>query len=185
MGTLSNCTDCTVCTLCTIAHITLIKFKTHFHRNQPKLYRAVMEDVLNNVREAFLDEGVDEQVLHELKQVWEKKITETKAVDNNAREPETVPIAKQSNRSNANSSHSRNSQPHKEPAQPTQALSQSVTQVPQSVSHVTNPHMQSVTNHPVQPGLQQVHLQPSNVVLGPSGINYTTGAESVSIGHML
>lgn len=28
-----------------------------------------MEDVLSNVRESFLDEGVDEQVLQELKQV--------------------------------------------------------------------------------------------------------------------
>lgn len=28
-----------------------------------------MDDVINNVREAFLDEGVDEQVLQELKQV--------------------------------------------------------------------------------------------------------------------
>ena len=28
-----------------------------------------MEDVINNVRESFLDDGVDEQVLQELKQV--------------------------------------------------------------------------------------------------------------------
>jgi hypothetical protein len=28
----------------------------------------VVEDVISNVREAFLDEGVDEQVLQELKQ---------------------------------------------------------------------------------------------------------------------
>lgn len=30
---------------------------------------SVVEDVISNVREAFLDEGVDEQVLQELKQV--------------------------------------------------------------------------------------------------------------------
>lgn len=29
----------------------------------------MVEDVISNVREAFLDEGVDEQVLQELKQV--------------------------------------------------------------------------------------------------------------------
>ncbi|KAI1237678.1 Transcription initiation factor IIA subunit 1, partial [Lamprotornis superbus] len=33
----------------------------------PKLYRSVIEDVINDVREVFLDEGVDEQVLMELK----------------------------------------------------------------------------------------------------------------------
>lgn len=38
---------------------------------QPKLYKTVMEDVINEVRELFLDEGVDEQVLMELKTVSE------------------------------------------------------------------------------------------------------------------
>jgi len=36
---------------------------------QSKVYMSVVEDVISNVREAFLDEGIDEQVLHELKQV--------------------------------------------------------------------------------------------------------------------
>lgn len=36
---------------------------------QPKIYRGVIEDVIKNVRESFLNEGVDEQVLQELKQV--------------------------------------------------------------------------------------------------------------------
>uniref|UniRef100_A0A2K6G3Q6 Uncharacterized protein n=1 Tax=Propithecus coquereli TaxID=379532 RepID=A0A2K6G3Q6_PROCO len=35
----------------------------------PKLYRSVIEDVINDVRDIFLDEGVDEQVLMELKTV--------------------------------------------------------------------------------------------------------------------
>ena len=33
------------------------------------MYNTVVEDVIANVREAFLDEGVDEQVLQELRQV--------------------------------------------------------------------------------------------------------------------
>lgn len=37
--------------------------------SQPKLYRSVIEDVISEVRELFLDEGVDEQVLLELKTV--------------------------------------------------------------------------------------------------------------------
>ncbi|XP_076345769.1 transcription initiation factor IIA subunit 1-like isoform X2 [Tachypleus tridentatus] len=54
----------------------------------PKLYRSVIEDVISNVREAFLDEGVDEQVLVELKQTWEKKLNESKAVEH--KEPEII-----------------------------------------------------------------------------------------------
>ena len=36
---------------------------------QSSLYKTVVDDVIINVKEAFLDEGVDEQVLQELKQV--------------------------------------------------------------------------------------------------------------------
>ncbi|GIY74686.1 hypothetical protein CDAR_164941 [Caerostris darwini] len=55
----------------------------------PKLYHTVIEDVINNVREAFIDEGVDEQALTELKQVWEKKLQESKAI-----EREEAPVTK-------------------------------------------------------------------------------------------
>ncbi|XP_053408446.1 transcription initiation factor IIA subunit 1-like [Mercenaria mercenaria] len=53
-----------------------------------KLYFSVVEDVISNVREAFLDEGVDEQVLQELKQLWEGKLTASRALD--PAEPEPV-----------------------------------------------------------------------------------------------
>ncbi|RUS84461.1 hypothetical protein EGW08_007757 [Elysia chlorotica] len=46
-----------------------------------KLYHTVVEDVINNVKEAFLDEGVDEQVLQELKQLWESKLAASKALE--------------------------------------------------------------------------------------------------------
>ncbi|XP_032780061.1 transcription initiation factor IIA subunit 1 isoform X1 [Daphnia magna] len=46
-----------------------------------KLYRGVIEDVINGVREAFLDEGIDEAVLLELKQNWENKLQSSKAID--------------------------------------------------------------------------------------------------------
>ncbi|GFQ92561.1 transcription initiation factor IIA subunit 1 [Trichonephila clavata] len=55
----------------------------------PKLYHTVIEDVINNVREAFIDEGVDEQALTELKQVWERKLHESKAI-----EREEAPVTK-------------------------------------------------------------------------------------------
>lgn len=46
-----------------------------------KVYYGVIEEVINGVRDLFLDEGVDEQVLQELKLTWEKKLHETKVLD--------------------------------------------------------------------------------------------------------
>lgn len=48
---------------------------------QKKLYQTVIDDVMAGVREAFLDEGVDEQVLQELKMLWESKLLATRAVE--------------------------------------------------------------------------------------------------------
>lgn len=45
-----------------------------------KLYKSVIDDVVASVREAFADEGIDEQVLLDLKATWEKRLTESKAV---------------------------------------------------------------------------------------------------------
>jgi transcription initiation factor TFIIA large subunit len=41
--------------------------------NVKKIYLTVIDEVLSNVRESFLDEGYDEQLLLELKNV--RKIT--------------------------------------------------------------------------------------------------------------
>lgn len=56
---------------------------------QLKLYNTVIEDVISGVRESFIDEGVDEQVLQELKQIWETKLLSCKAVEMNPDPPET------------------------------------------------------------------------------------------------
>lgn len=53
-----------------------------------KLYNTVIEDVIAGVRESFIDEGVDEQVLQELKQIWEAKLMASKAVELNPDPPE-------------------------------------------------------------------------------------------------
>lgn len=55
---------------------------------QMKLYNTVIEDVISGVRETFIDEGVDEQVLQELKQIWETKLMASKAVELNPDPPE-------------------------------------------------------------------------------------------------
>ncbi|KAB0801236.1 hypothetical protein PPYR_05590 [Photinus pyralis] len=47
-----------------------------------RLYQEVIEDVVAGVREVFLEDGVDEQVLQELKQTWENKLVASKAVHN-------------------------------------------------------------------------------------------------------
>uniref|UniRef100_G1PZQ5 General transcription factor IIA subunit 1 n=1 Tax=Myotis lucifugus TaxID=59463 RepID=G1PZQ5_MYOLU len=46
-----------------------------------KLYSSVIEDVINDVRDIFLDDGVDEQVLMELKTLWENKLMQSRALD--------------------------------------------------------------------------------------------------------
>lgn len=48
----------------------------------------MIEDVIAGVRESFIDEGVDEQVLLELKQIWETKLMSSKAVELNPEPPE-------------------------------------------------------------------------------------------------
>lgn len=58
-----------------------------------KLYHTVIEDVISSVRDAFLDEGVDEQVLQEMKQIWLTKLLASKAVETNPEPPELVPPA--------------------------------------------------------------------------------------------
>ncbi|KPI91677.1 Transcription initiation factor IIA subunit 1 [Papilio xuthus] len=46
-----------------------------------KLYNTVVDDVIAGVRDCFLDDGVDEQVLQELKQLWKTKLTSSGAMD--------------------------------------------------------------------------------------------------------
>ena len=45
------------------------------------LYQSVISDVITSVRESFLDESVDENVLLELKNPWVQKLEASKAVE--------------------------------------------------------------------------------------------------------
>ncbi|XP_015442980.1 TFIIA-alpha and beta-like factor [Pteropus alecto] len=47
----------------------------------PKLYRSVIEDVIEGVRDLFAEEGIEEQVLKDLKQLWETKVLQSKATE--------------------------------------------------------------------------------------------------------
>ncbi|CAL1533652.1 unnamed protein product [Lymnaea stagnalis] len=46
-----------------------------------KLYQTVVDDVITNVKESFLDESVDEQVLTDLKTLWMTKLAASKALE--------------------------------------------------------------------------------------------------------
>ncbi|CAG9561128.1 unnamed protein product [Danaus chrysippus] len=56
-----------------------------------KLYNAVVDDVIAGVRDCFLDDGVDETVLQELKQLWKTKLTASGAMDPPHPDPPTMP----------------------------------------------------------------------------------------------
>ena len=49
-----------------------------------------MEEVVTDVRDAFLDEGVDEAVLQEMKQIWENKLAASKVIEPLADPAETL-----------------------------------------------------------------------------------------------
>ncbi|NWV66862.1 TF2AY factor, partial [Malurus elegans] len=46
-----------------------------------ELYKSIIEDVIEGVRELFAEEGIEEQVLKDLKQLWETKVTQSKATE--------------------------------------------------------------------------------------------------------
>ncbi|NWI41264.1 TF2AY factor, partial [Picathartes gymnocephalus] len=47
----------------------------------PELYKSIIEDVIEDVQELFAEEGVEEQVLKDLKQLWETKVAQSKATE--------------------------------------------------------------------------------------------------------
>lgn len=51
----------------------------------------MIDDVIAGVRDSFLDEGVDEQVLQEMKQVWTNKLMASKAVEAHIEPAESQP----------------------------------------------------------------------------------------------
>lgn len=70
------------CLLLDVGQLPLRTFShAAFSSFQLKLYQLVIEDVVTNVRDAFLDEGVDEQVLQEMKQIWTNRLMASKAVE--------------------------------------------------------------------------------------------------------
>lgn len=69
--------------------------------NVKKIYLTVIDEVLSNVREAFLDEGYDEQLLQELKNMWVSKLSASRALqapeETNGSSNNRLPVSKEIN----------------------------------------------------------------------------------------
>ncbi|KAK0179873.1 hypothetical protein PV327_005584 [Microctonus hyperodae] len=121
-----------------------------------KLYKTVIEDVISGMKDSFLDEGVDEQVLLELKQIWESKLQVSKAVEVNPEPPEPQPPQLPTHK-NVTASKAANLANHFAHHQMAAAVTaaQSQTQS-QPATQITTPQTQSQT----QPQQQQQLAQP-------------------------
>ena len=53
------------------------------------MYSGVINEVIDQVRDSFLDEGIDESVLSDLKMLWKRKLEESKALEEH-KSPEQV-----------------------------------------------------------------------------------------------
>ncbi|XP_045916842.1 transcription initiation factor IIA subunit 1 isoform X4 [Micropterus dolomieu] len=129
----------------------------------PKLYKSVIEDVINEVRELFLDEGVDEQVLLELKTLWENKLLQSKAVEGFHTEEQAALQAAQ---------------------QQQQQVQQQVQQVQQQVQQVTQPtQAQQVILPPQQQQApqQQVIVQDSKILQHMNATGMSAAATAATL----
>ncbi|XP_037637924.1 stonin-1 isoform X2 [Sebastes umbrosus] len=53
---------------------------TRYHC-QAKLYWSIIDDVIESMRELFLDEGLEDRVLDDLRHLWESKMMQSKAME--------------------------------------------------------------------------------------------------------
>uniref|UniRef100_A0A8D8VFF6 Transcription initiation factor IIA subunit 1 n=1 Tax=Cacopsylla melanoneura TaxID=428564 RepID=A0A8D8VFF6_9HEMI len=117
-----------------------------------KLYQAVIADVISNVKEAFQDEGVDDQVLQELKQIWETKLIASKALESVEAETETHKLPDQ-----------KTVQVYQQPRQqqhPVQQIQQQQQPPPQQVQQMHQQQQQQLQQqHQQQVAPPQQHLQ--------------------------
>ncbi|CAL1682901.1 unnamed protein product [Lasius platythorax] len=126
-----------------------------------KLYNTVIEDVIAGVRESFIDEGVDEQVLQELKQIWEAKLMATKAVELNTEPPE--PQVPQINTHKAVSVNKANIGNHF--VQPSAGNAVPQTQPQQQSQQQPQQQQQAQSQQQQQPTQPQQHTHPTGTSL--------------------
>ncbi|XP_074112052.1 transcription factor IIA L [Cotesia typhae] len=130
-----------------------------------KLYNTVIDDVINGVKDSLCtEEGVDEGVLEELRQIWESKLIQSKAVELNTDPPEPQPpqILILNKNSGANkavtSSNAANVGNHF-----AQQQMQAVSTTTQSQSHPQQQTQQVVQSQPQPQPMRVVPPQTANV----------------------
>jgi len=141
----------------------------------PKLYQTVVEDVVNNVREYFLDEGVDDAVLQELKQLWQSKLKSSKAIDH------TTPAHQQDKVFNMYNQVKGGQQQQQQqrfsqngarlPSLPVQQRPQQVYTTQQGVQ-LSAPAQAAAMALPAGIAYQQNMLQPGTIIQGQDGTQY-------------
>ncbi|XP_034948097.1 transcription initiation factor IIA subunit 1 [Chelonus insularis] len=135
-----------------------------------KLYNTVIDDVITGVRDTFLDEGVDEQVLLELKQIWESKLKASKAVEPNPEPPEPQPpqLTSHKNVTASKAANMGNHFAHQQMAAATTTQAQGQAQ--QNVQTVQQSPVVLMTKHQstTTPILQQQSMPVQQVVAAPA-----------------
>ena len=132
-----------------MSFLILIFFKIHLSIVQPKFYKSVIDDVVSNIRETFLDDGVDEQVIQELRALWERKISESRAIEHATNVASTsASTTGSSNSSTNNKSSTNNSNSQSSSKNKSQAGGQTsvITSNPNHVKNGPNSANNSSTN---------------------------------------
>lgn len=136
-----------------------------------KVYNTVVEDVIANVREAFLDEGVDEQVLQELRHLWDTKLNQSRALEPQVSEAEqllqggNIPYIMQAQTAHSQPQGSQQSQAiHQQIPIPVQIgpdgqLSGAATMAFNAQGGVFQQHLQALVNVPGMPNSGQFTVQ--------------------------
>ncbi|XP_069064461.1 transcription initiation factor IIA subunit 1 isoform X3 [Pleurodeles waltl] len=152
--------------------VCIVWYCKEIHLWWPKLYRSVIEDVINDVRELFLDEGVDEQVLMELKTLWESKLMQSKAVDGFHSEEQQLLLQAQQQQQQQQHQHPHHQQHHL----PQQHHQQQAVQHQTQTQQVLMP-----TSHQVPQ--QQVIMQDSKLIqhMNSSGMSAAAAAATLAL----
>lgn len=103
---------------------------------------------MSNVREIFLDDGVDEQIIQELRNVWERKISETHAVDHTT---QSTPDAASTTGGKANSKSNSSSASKKKQQQQQAQIGQTTSVITSNPNHVKNGALSQISNAEHQP----------------------------------
>lgn len=142
-----------------------------------KLYRGVIEDVINGVREAFLDEGIDEAVLLELKQNWENKLQSSKAIDP-VTDPAEASLQNKLQQSQQTSSAANATNATSQPAASSQAKQPATTPTP-STTTAAGGATAAVAATATTPAVRMVPVQ---ITVPPQpGVTGHTAAKSITV----